>query len=132
LYFRNAADNPKSAPTTTSKKPSELAWEISASSPSYDLNVKLRVYRRNGAKEHVVWRVLDEAIDWFVLRGSDYVKLMPDADGLLKSEQFPGLWVHPEQLVRKDVESALKPLDRGLASAEYQAFVKRLNFQPKK
>ena len=110
----------------------ELAWEISASSASYDLNVKLRVYRRNGVKEYVVWRVLDEAVDWFVLRGSDYVRQLPGSDGLLKSEQFPGLWVNPEHLVRKDVESVLKTLDRGLDSAEHKAFVDRLNYQLKK
>lgn len=110
----------------------ELVWEVSASSASYDLNVKFRVYRRNGVKEYVVWRVLDEAIDWFVLRGSDYVKQTPAADGLHKSEVFPGLWVNPEELVRQSLDSVLKTLDRGLVSPEHQEFVKRLNYQPKR
>jgi hypothetical protein len=109
----------------------ELAWEISASSASYDLNVKFNVYRRNGVKEYVVWRVLDEAVDWFMLRGSEYERQLPDSNGMLKSEQFPGLWVNPEHLVQQNMELVLKTLDRGLASADHQAFVKKLNYQPK-
>ena len=42
----------------------ELVAEIAASSASYDLNVKLNAYRRNGIQEYVVWRTFDAAIDW--------------------------------------------------------------------
>ena len=44
----------------------ELVAEVAASSASIDLDSKLRVYLRNDVREYVVWRVLDEAIDWFV------------------------------------------------------------------
>ena len=43
----------------------ELIVEIAASSAGYDLHDKLRVYRRNGVREYVVWRVHDRQIDWF-------------------------------------------------------------------
>ncbi|QDU27424.1 hypothetical protein ETAA8_25110 [Anatilimnocola aggregata] len=107
----------------------ELIWEVSASSASYDLNVKFRVYRRNGVKEYVVWRVLDEAIDWFVLQGSEYAKQTRAADGLHQSVIFPGLWVNPDELVRQSMDLMLKTLDRGLASPEHQEFVKQLKYQ---
>jgi Uma2 family endonuclease len=55
----------------------ELIAEISASSVSIDLHAKLRVYRRNGVKEYIAWRVLDRAIDWFILRDGQYVLLSP-------------------------------------------------------
>src|SRR3954453_7071257 len=35
----------------------ELVAEVSSSSVSYDLHEKLRVYRRNGVREYLVWRV---------------------------------------------------------------------------
>jgi Uma2 family endonuclease len=41
----------------------QLVVEVSASSATYDLHVKKEAYRRNGVREYVVWRVLDEAID---------------------------------------------------------------------
>jgi len=36
-------------------------------SASFALHTKLHVYRRNGVREYVVWRVLDQQLDWFVL-----------------------------------------------------------------
>ena len=44
---------------------------------SYDLGDKLRAYWRNGAREYVVWRVLDRQIDWFVLHEERYEPLEP-------------------------------------------------------
>src|SRR4051812_13988373 len=34
----------------------ELVAEVAASSASYDLDVKLNAYRRNGVREYIVWR----------------------------------------------------------------------------
>ncbi|MCU0875927.1 MAG: Uma2 family endonuclease, partial [Pirellulaceae bacterium] len=59
----------------------ELIVEVAASSVSYDLHDKLRVYRRNGVREYVVWRVGDRAIDWFALREDRYERLALNAEG---------------------------------------------------
>src|SRR5947209_3785872 len=85
----------------------ELVAEVAASSVSYDLNAKLRVYRRNGVREYIVWRVLDRQVDWFVLREGQYVTLQPDTRGWLRSEVFPGLWLDPAALVRGDMPTVL-------------------------
>src|SRR5688572_15690986 len=66
----------------------QLVVEVAASSVSYDLHVKKEAYRRNGVREYVVWRVLDEAIDWFRLRDGEYVLVQPDGDGIVESQQF--------------------------------------------
>src|SRR5205814_2060530 len=87
------------------------------------------VYRRNGVGEYLVWRVLDRAIDWFVLRGGQLVPLAPDG-GLLRSEVFPGLWLDPEALVRGDIAAVLAVVRRGLGSPEHAAFVRRLDPPP--
>lgn len=107
--------------------PPELVAEVSGSSASIDLNYKLDVYRRHGIAEYLVWRVYDEVIEWFVLQGGQYVPLPPDAaDGLLKSSAFPGLWLDPAALVRRDLAAVLAALARGLASPEHAAFVGQL------
>jgi Uma2 family endonuclease len=77
----------------------ELVAEIASSSASYDLGAKLEVYRRNGVREYVVWRVLEREIDWFVLREGRYEKLPLDG-GLFRSEVFPGLWLDPAAMAR--------------------------------
>jgi Uma2 family endonuclease len=105
----------------------ELVAEVASSSASYDLHVKLRVYRRNGVREYLVWRVLDHELDWFVLRAGQYERLSVDAAGLLRSEVFPGLWLDPAALLRGDLATVLAVVQRGLASPEHTAFVARLH-----
>jgi len=104
----------------------EMVVEVAASSASIDLNSKLRVYRRNGVREYVVWRVLDEAIDWFVLRQAEYEALRLNATGRLESEVFPGLWLDPAALIRFDLMTVLRVVQEGVASAAHGAFAKSL------
>ncbi len=106
--------------------PPELIAEVTASSVSYDLHDKLHAYRRNGVKEYVVWRVLDEAIDWFILRGGEYEPLTPGASEAYESETFPGLWLDAAALLRGDLTAVLARLQEGIASPAHAEFVKRL------
>ena len=101
----------------------ELIAEISASSVAIDLGPKLESYRRNGVREYIVWRVLDDAIDWFVLNGNRYEPLMP-VDGVLRSPFFAGLWLDAAALIRGDLLAVLQTLQSGLSSPEHGAFVR--------
>lgn len=103
----------------------ELVGEVAASSASYDLHTKLTVYRRNGVREYVVWRVLDHTVDWFVLRNGQFVPLPPDG-ALLKSEVFPGLWLDSAALIRGDMAAVFQVALQGIATPEHAAFVARL------
>lgn len=105
----------------------ELVAEVASSSASYDLHTKLRVYRRNGVREYIVWRVLDQELDWFVLRAEQYERLALDAAGLYRSEVFPGLWLNAAALLQGDLATVLAVVQRGLASPEHAAFVMRLH-----
>lgn len=103
----------------------ELIVEIAASSASYDLHEKLRVYRRNGVQEYVVWRVYDKQVDWFRLVNEDYVSLAPDASGVIHSQVFPGLRLAVSALLAGDLAAVLAELQQGLGTAEHAAFVER-------
>jgi len=104
----------------------ELVAEIASSTASYDLNTKLNVYRRNGVREYVVWRVLDREIDWLILREGRYEELTRDSSGPYKSEVFPGLWLDPAAMVRGELAGVLDTLRQGLATPEHAAFADRL------
>lgn len=110
--------------------PPELVCEIASSSRSYDLGVKLDVYREFGVREYVVWRVGDDAIDWFVLRGDHYESLPPSQDGICRSEIFPGLWLDPAALIAGDMARVLAIVQQGAASPEHATFVRRLAGTP--
>ncbi len=105
----------------------ELVIEVAGSHVSLALNAKLQVYRRNGVREYIVWRVQDAEIDWFILRDGRYDRLTPGADGVTRSEIFPGLWLDSAALLRGDLAAVLSVVQRGIASPEHAAFVARLN-----
>jgi Uma2 family endonuclease len=104
----------------------ELVAEVAASSVSYDLHVKLNVYRRNGVREYVVWRVGDRTIDWFALERGQYTPLGVSAEGLYMSQVFPGLWLDPDALIRGDLAAVSQVVQQGLATPEHAAFVARM------
>lgn len=106
--------------------PVEFIAEIAASSVSIDLHAKLNAYRRNGVREYLVWRTEDGAVDFFVLRNGKYEQFQPDANGLLKSELFPGLWLDPQALLRGDLQRLSQVIDEGCATPEHAEFVQRL------
>jgi Uma2 family endonuclease len=92
--------------------PPQLIVEVAVSSASYDLHDKLRAYRRNGVREYVVWRVEDEAIDWFRLREGAYERVEPDPNGVIESETFPGLRLHVAKMLTGDLVGVLAELER--------------------
>jgi Uma2 family endonuclease len=104
----------------------ELVAEVASSSVSIDLHDKLEVYRRNGVREYLIWRVLDRAIDWFALRDGQYQPLAADNDGVARSNVFPGLWLHIPAMLDGKYEIVQATLQRGLATTEHQQFVANL------
>lgn len=104
----------------------EWIGEVASSSVSIDLHAKREVYRRAGVCEYFVWRVLDAALDWWVLRDGVYQPLPVHADGVLRSERFPGLWLDPGALLRHDLKTVLQALQLGLASPEHSAWLSQL------
>jgi hypothetical protein len=104
----------------------ELVVEVSASTASYDLNLKLDLYRANRASEYLVWRVFDRAIDWFVLRDDRYERLQPGPDSILRSHALPGLWLDAAALLEGNSELVANAVKCGLATPEHAAFVDRL------
>jgi Uma2 family endonuclease len=104
----------------------ELVAEVAASSAAYDVHTKLDVYRRNGVREYIIWRVLDREVDWYVLRRRRYVLLTAGEDGLLRSETFPGLWLDPSALLANNLPRLIAAVQRGVTSPEHAAFVARL------
>ena len=105
--------------------PPDLIAEVAASTVSIDLHKKLPVYRSSGVREYIVWRVQDNAVDWFILRDGAYLPLAADG-GIYKSSVFPGLWLDTEALLLRDFERLCQTLDRGMATAEYIAFRKQV------
>ena len=96
----------------------ELVVEVAASTVSIDLHDKKRAYRRSGVQEYIVWRTLDQQLDWFVLEDDEYVLLNADERGIIRSRVFPGLWLAVSALLEGDIKTVLSVLQTGLQSSE--------------
>ena len=104
----------------------ELVAEVAASSAANDLYDKKKVYRRNGVQEYIVWQVLENKLDWFSLQNGQYVSLSPDANGVIRSIIFPGLWLDVTALLASDMAKVLTVLQQGLNSKEHVDFIQQL------
>ncbi|MBD2516677.1 Uma2 family endonuclease [Nostoc sp. FACHB-973] len=104
----------------------ELIAEVAASSAANDLHDKKKVYRRNGVKEYIVWRILENQVDWFCLENGEYISLEPDINNVIKSRIFPGLWLDIQTLCTGEMTKVLTVLQQGLSSTEHAQFVQSL------
>ena len=100
--------------------------EVAASSASHDLHDKLNVYRRNGVREYLVWRTLDERIDGFELGDDEYRPLLADDTGVIWSKVFPALRIDADALLGGDVAGAIESARAGVGSPDHTALVARL------
>jgi Uma2 family endonuclease len=100
----------------------ELVVEVAASSTAIDLHDKKRAYRRNYVQEYLVWRTLEYQFDWFMLQADEYVPLVADDRGMIRSRVFPGLWLVVPALLAGDMTLVLSGLQEGLSSPEHQEF----------
>ncbi|MCA9054036.1 MAG: hypothetical protein KDA75_09380 [Planctomycetaceae bacterium] len=70
-----------------------------------------------------MWRVLDKELDWFRLQEGMYQSAAAGADGVYRSETFPGLWLDAQSLIQGEMAKVLKVLQTGLASPEHATFL---------
>jgi len=104
----------------------ELIVEIAASSAAIDVHDKKSAYARNRVQEYLVWRTLEQTLDWFRWVDGEYQAQRPDGDGIFRSQVFPGLWLDPVALVQGDLAQVLSVLAQGIHTPAHQEFVQNL------
>jgi hypothetical protein len=95
-------------------------------SAAYDLHQKKALYLRHSFLDYVVLVVHERVVHWFALENGDYVELAADANGVLRSRAFPGLWLDATALLASDGAKLLATLREGLRSDEHAAFARTL------
>jgi Uma2 family endonuclease len=103
----------------------ELIVEVTGSTSSRDLGVKLDLYRRAGVREYITILLPASQVIWRQLVRGRYKEIAPDEDGLLRSRVFPGLWLDPAA-VWDSKRSLRTAIEQGTRSPEHAAFVRRL------
>jgi Putative restriction endonuclease len=96
------------------------------STKSVDLNRKKTDYEQAGVREYVVIALRMPRVFWFVRRRGKFKELPLDADGIYRSEVFPGLWLDPAAMLRLDMKRVLAVVREGLATRDHANFVRKL------
>jgi Uma2 family endonuclease len=104
----------------------ELLTEVSRSSASYDLHLKLDLYENAKIPEYLAILLFEREIRWHILVDGRYQQMPADADGLWRSRIFPGLWLDGNSLLSGDLHQVLARLQEGLESPEHGRFVSEL------
>src|SRR5262249_9825016 len=105
----------------------ELIAEVAYSSRAIDLNQKREDYQKAGVREYLVLNLEDREVRWFRFPSGD--EIQPTRDGVLRSEVFPGLWLHVQALLDQDGAKLMETVQKGLASRAHGSFVRRLASQ---
>lgn len=106
--------------------PPELVAEVADTTAPTDLGPKRHDYERYGVSECLVLVLPKRQAIWLIREAGGYSDLLPDANGLLKSRVFPGLWLDVEAFFRLDGSRVLDALRRGTSSPEHAAFAASL------
>jgi len=109
----------------------EFAAEIAHSTASIDLGTKKAAYEKAGVCEYVVFSVIEQQVDWFIRRSGQLEPLAAAENGVLKSEIFPGLWLHPAAFFKPSMSRLFAVAQKGLDSPEHAAFVANLEARRK-
>ena len=101
--------------------PPELVIEVAHSTRRFDLHDKRAAYAAAGVQEYLVWDVREGRFHGFDLARN--VEVPPSADGIVRSLQFPGLWLDAAAIATEDHARLRAALDTGFASPEHAAFI---------
>ena len=104
----------------------ELAIEVSYTTAARDTGVKLRLYEQSGVREYLIVRPRKQQVSWRRLVEGHYHEIHPDADGLLRSTVFHGLWLDSAAVWSGDLKALSKPVEQGAADDRHADFVQQL------
>ncbi len=102
----------------------ELVAELAYSSKAIDLNLKKRRYVLAGVPEYIVFCLRPLQLYWYNLKTGEQIR--KDGDGILRSQIYPGLWIHVDAVLQGEQKKALLSLREGIASTEHKVFVRKL------
>jgi Uma2 family endonuclease len=94
----------------------ELIVEVSHTTTARDKGAKLRLYERSGVREYITVHPERPRIVWRELIDGKYSELPAGADGLVRSNVFPGLWLDPDALWAGDLARLAAAVRKGIAS----------------
>jgi Uma2 family endonuclease len=104
----------------------ELIVEVAVSSHSRDFGAKKRLYERMGVREYLIVAPRVEELACFSRTPQGFQPIGTGADGIFRSQCFPGLWLDMKALWDLDLARMNAVLQQGLATPEHADFAAQL------
>ena len=82
--------------------------------------------KRPACSEYLVFLVREQEIRWHRLINGVFHVVAADADGIMRSSVFPGLWLDAGAILAGDMAKVFTVLTKGLNTPEHADFVARL------
>ncbi len=101
----------------------ELIVEVANTTRAIDLGRKKADYEEAGVREYVVILAQEQAVVWFRRGPDEFTEMPAGANGVFRSELFPGLWLDPRGIFDPTTRRLTAATRKGLASPEHAAFV---------
>ena len=89
--------------------PVELVGEVSCSNVRRDTTSKFKAYEASGCKEYIICKPEEKEIVWYKLVSGNYEEIV-SVDGILKSQQFPGLHIDVHAVLTHNRRQAVDSL----------------------
>lgn len=109
----------------------DLIVEVCESRAAYEFHEKKDLYLRAGVNEYLLVSLYEQEVHWHRLEGLAYT-LLESESGIIRSREFPGLWLNTAALLNGDSAAMIKTLESGLATNEHSRFVEELAARAKK
>ncbi len=104
----------------------EFLAEVCLTSADYDMHEKLELYQDAGVQEYLAVLLQAGEVRWHRLTEGRFAVVPLPADGVYRSEVFPGLWLDAAGLLAVDLARVLAVLNDGIQTPAHQQFVEQL------
>jgi hypothetical protein len=74
----------------------------------------------------LVWQTFENRFSWYCWESEAYVLTEPDENGIIRSSEFPKLWLAVPVLLKGRMMDVLNVLQQGIADPAHPAFVEQL------
>lgn len=106
--------------------PPNFVLDIHEDANSQFIKERKNLFANSGVEEYLIVNEELTKIEWNRLIGSEFKKIKPDRDGIMKSTSLPGLWIPIDALKERDNWTIMACIEHGLTRREHHELMQSI------
>ena len=94
--------------------PPNFILEIHEDTTSQYVEDRKKMFADAGVLEFLIVNASSDKVEWNRLNDGDFVEVLPDSDGLIKSTSLPGLWMAIDAIKKRDNWKIIAGIEHGI------------------